>query len=88
MFQYMDVSQQIAISFDGFISQIGGICGLFLGASIISFVQIAWFFARKCCRPLMKTAVHRHEQPDKRNSVSNNQDGNSRVTFTNISIEN
>ena len=53
IFQYYEVNEHLSITFDGLISQIGGQFGLFLGASIISIVQIFAYLIHRFCKVWM-----------------------------------
>ena len=47
--QYTQIRQEVAISVDGFLSQIGGHLGLFLGSSVLSLCQLVLFTLNFCC---------------------------------------
>ncbi len=44
----MEIEQISALSVDGFISQIGGQLGIFLGASLLSVIQMLLFCLETC----------------------------------------
>lgn len=48
--QYTKVSESDSLTFDGFVSQVGGQLGLFMGASILSIVQAFTYCLFSFCR--------------------------------------